>query len=281
MKLKLIFALLCLNLFAHAQAYKAGNILSGYVDISPDTLIGYVWVHGATSTENYFFDINSDGQNDFEIKSFSTNYNGGGTDYINILPLNSRSFSLYSRTDSVSYFITSTSWISCNVAKPLMTGDTINSLRANWRSTALSITNNSWYAGANLNVTDWIGSNDLFIGLKYQSPADTVFAWVKVNCPDKEHCYIKEYSSTHTFTGIKDQEWAMLALFPNPASRTIYISDEHRFENAEVEILNYSGQLVLKQALSNSIDVSQLSKGLYLLQINSKNKRYYSKFIKE
>ncbi len=89
--------------------------------------------------------------------------------------------------------------------------------------------------------------------------------------------------SVVTCAGIKENEARNVEVYPNPVTNILTVNDSHHdLENAELEIWNYSGQLVLQQSYSYTIDVSKLSAGLYTLQIIGKNKqRYYSKFIKE
>lgn len=72
-------------------------------------------------------------------------------------------------------------------------------------------------------------------------------------------------------------------MYPNPVSNTLYISTEQNgFENAEIEIINPLGQVVLKTAYSNKVYVSGVANGSYILQITTINKTILrAKFIKE
>jgi hypothetical protein len=63
-------------------------------------------------------------------------------------------------------------------------------------------------------------------------------------------------------------------IFPNPNSGKFYIQINTKFENIELTISDISGKIILKQKLnSNSyfFDISDKSKGIYLLQIKADN----------
>jgi hypothetical protein len=73
--------------------------------------------------------------------------------------------------------------------------------------------------------------------------------------------------------------------YPNPTSSQINLTFENKLENASIKIISILGQTVLeKQNLSGnnlSLDVSTLSKGIYILELNDGVSLTNSKFIKE
>lgn len=71
--------------------------------------------------------------------------------------------------------------------------------------------------------------------------------------------------------------------FPNPTSSVLHLkSEQNKFDNSEIEIINTLGQTVLKLTYKNEIDVSNLPKGCYFLRVkNSDAEKFHSKFIKE
>jgi uncharacterized delta-60 repeat protein len=70
-------------------------------------------------------------------------------------------------------------------------------------------------------------------------------------------------------------------LYPNPASETLYIKSEKIKGIDRLGISDISGKTIGAPLLiGNSIDISQLSKGIYFLNIFSKDKNYTLKFIK-
>jgi hypothetical protein len=77
------------------------------------------------------------------------------------------------------------------------------------------------------------------------------------------------------------------SLHPNPANGIVYLplkQNETLFteQNAEIEILNYVGAIVLTHAYSTSVDVSNLESGYYTLKVRLADGQNFSyKFIKE
>ncbi len=70
--------------------------------------------------------------------------------------------------------------------------------------------------------------------------------------------------------------------YPNPVLSFLNISSEqNNFQKSNIEITNYLGQTVLKTPFKNQLDVSSLSPGYYFIKINSDEKNYYSKFVKD
>ena len=73
----------------------------------------------------------------------------------------------------------------------------------------------------------------------------------------------------------------LFSLFPNPASNILHISSIEEVLNLNIEIINSMGQIILKQKYSEQIDISELSKGIYILKFNSASNYKFSKvFIK-
>ena len=73
-------------------------------------------------------------------------------------------------------------------------------------------------------------------------------------------------------------------MFPNPASEELTIQLPSGSENASVEFYDYIGRLALTQKVSqtnNSINVQDLSAGVYILKVLSDNKIGTQKFIKK
>ena len=71
--------------------------------------------------------------------------------------------------------------------------------------------------------------------------------------------------------GITKDEKIRLWIYPNPVSMVLNINSEIAFEEALVEIINGTGEVMIKEAYAQSIDVSKLSNGIYYLKIISKN----------
>ena len=277
---KILFIFFILPTLINAQIYKAGTQFSNYIDIIPDTLINYSCPY--SPLESYNIDVNADSQNDFEISAKCIDALGGGGKRINITPLNAHSYTRFGRYDSIydNYVLY---WRVTKVAKPLYSGDTINSATAKWDSLGLSLTNNSWGLGGSINIYDWVSTNDLYIGIKYQDVSSVIYGWLRVNLPGNNKCFLKDYSFSvcSLCVGIREYNLRNIKIYPNPSSTSLHIESDQFFENSEIEIINSLGQLILKLPYANSIDVAQLSTGFYSLKIVSQNKETYNyKFIK-
>jgi len=74
-----------------------------------------------------------------------------------------------------------------------------------------------------------------------------------------------------------------IKIFPNPASQYINIALQNdEIELQKVEILNLSGQLMLREGSVEQMNISSLRSGLYLIKITDENDRVgYYKFIKQ
>lgn len=86
--------------------------------------------------------------------------------------------------------------------------------------------------------------------------------------------------STNSFK----EEATSLNLYPNPANKTLNINGNFIQDNDKIsyEIFNYLGKSILKGDLTNTeINIEQLEKGAYILNVLSKNKRQTLKFVKQ
>tara|TARA_B110000503_G_scaffold10054_1_gene13522 strand:+ start:609 stop:1376 length:768 start_codon:yes stop_codon:yes gene_type:complete len=76
-----------------------------------------------------------------------------------------------------------------------------------------------------------------------------------------------------------------LSIFPVPASELVTISmGAFEFENASMEIYSMLGQLVQNQKIDNKstiVNISALSKGIYILNVSTENGFATAKIIKE
>lgn len=63
-----------------------------------------------------------------------------------------------------------------------------------------------------------------------------------------------------------------IVVYPNPTMNSISFQTEINLENEKVSIVNLSGQIVAKKQIStsNSVDLSELQTGVYLIQFENK-----------
>ncbi|WNB17940.1 T9SS type A sorting domain-containing protein [Marivirga arenosa] len=79
-------------------------------------------------------------------------------------------------------------------------------------------------------------------------------------------------------TPLKSDE---LNIFPNPVTDYISITSNLNIQLKEIEVLSLEGRLIKIFKGSESIDVSELEKGIYLLKIKAKSGEVIKRFIKE
>lgn len=95
-----------------------------------------------------------------------------------------------------------------------------------------------------------------------------------------------EYSRIFTVTqgtNIKNITDSDFFVYPNPATEKVHITSSIPLNNATMQIYSISGQLVLTTKINNNneIDISNLSKGIYTIKINSENINLVKKIIIE
>jgi 1,4-alpha-glucan branching enzyme len=90
----------------------------------------------------------------------------------------------------------------------------------------------------------------------------------------------KEFEEIDIVTGI-DKEWLggekrNIKVFPNPVKDVLYVDEE--VEVSTLKIMNLNGMVVYETAGTNSVDVTSLKGGIYILQVNNDR---FAKFIKQ
>lgn len=87
-----------------------------------------------------------------------------------------------------------------------------------------------------------------------------------------------------TSTSVEEQSQSNISIFPNPVSLTLNIKLQGDV-TGEIKVLNLLGTIILSKNINNNssatVDVSGLSGGVYVAQIQSGNKTITKKFIKQ
>jgi len=89
--------------------------------------------------------------------------------------------------------------------------------------------------------------------------------------------------SCPTTLGINDSVFdnSNFKVFPNPTSDFLNVQSPTNSNISNIKISNVLGKVVLEvSTVSNSINVQQLSKGIYIIEVSIENKNYQQKFIK-
>ncbi|MCF8253140.1 MAG: serine hydrolase [Bacteroidia bacterium] len=71
-----------------------------------------------------------------------------------------------------------------------------------------------------------------------------------------------------------------IALYPNPAQSVLSIGGLHSYSSYEIKLIGIKGEIVREGLNQNSIDISDLELGCYLICIEQGGKKLYKKFVK-
>ncbi|MDB2490883.1 BspA family leucine-rich repeat surface protein, partial [Flavobacteriaceae bacterium] len=120
-----------------------------------------------------------------------------------------------------------------------------------------SVTNMGWmfyYASSfNQNISNWCVTNIA------SEPADfsTDSPLSESNTPVWGTC---------PTASVDDQNQLDISIYPNPSSDTVYI--DGNYSQLKAVVYDIVGKQVIKESITNTIDISQLEKGVYILQLS-------------
>lgn len=86
--------------------------------------------------------------------------------------------------------------------------------------------------------------------------------------------------STHLISAIATVSAGELSVYPNPASEILFVELDENFANAEIEIFDLQGKLVLRQkAISgkNALKTANFRSGFYVLQVHDFTQQHFSR----
>ena len=78
--------------------------------------------------------------------------------------------------------------------------------------------------------------------------------------------------------GVDDQNQLDISIYPNPTLDMVYI--EGNYTQLKVVVYDILGKQVMKESISNSIDISHLDNGIYILQLSDGVKLTTQRIIK-
>ena len=164
-------------------------------------------------------------------------------------------------------------------------------------------------AGESYNAL-YTANNELFIGGRFSIPAQNIYSLCSFNGTQLNGYSLQQQSVVygifsfgtgvycvgllnnqngtchtgliHSITGIESDFSGVLniSVYPNPCSDVLYITTD---ETSTVNIINYSGALVISQTVNpgNGIQVSDLSSGLYIVDVISGDQTFRTRFFKK
>ena len=78
---------------------------------------------------------------------------------------------------------------------------------------------------------------------------------------------------------VDDQNQLDISIYPNPSSDIVYI--EGNYTQLKVVVYDILGKQLIKESITNHIDISQLDKGVYILQLSDGVKQTTQRIIKK
>ena len=140
-----------------------------------------------------------------------------------------------------------------------------------------------------INTKDTIYLDTIHFGIHLNKPLETQYIWLGDNQGDpllfiskiNNNVTVRYKDSLHILNNINNVfNNQGLALFPNPAKDILKISPAQNIE--KIEIMDVLGDVLLvKEQNLSEINISSLTKGIYMVRIYSKNGITTRKFIKE
>jgi surface protein len=95
---------------------------------------------------------------------------------------------------------------------------------------------------------------------------------------DTYEWFISDAGSDCSTAGVDDQNQLDILIYPNPTSDIVYI--DGNYTQLKVIIYNVLGKEILNKSITNSIDISHLDNGVYILQLSDGVKLSTRKIIK-
>ena len=134
---------------------------------------------------------------------------------------------------------------------------------------------------------DEVGIHEIALSIRNDHGANTLLMQIEYSASSKKYSselikYSKNYPGG-TFSAVEEISDYNLIIYPNPISDFLIIKNVQESYNI-IQIFNSLGQCIMYEQFdskSNTLDVSNLSKGVYLVKIFSKNSVKKATFIKE
>jgi surface protein len=142
----------------------------------------------------------------------------------------------------------------------------------------------------NQDIGDWeVGNVEYMDGMFYSASAfnQDISNWCVTNIASEPSDFStdsplsesnKPVWGTCPTAGIDDQSQLDISIYPNPTLDMVYI--EGNYTQLKVVVYDILGKQVMKESISNSIDISHLDNGIYILQLSDGVKLTTQRIIK-
>ena len=139
-------------------------------------------------------------------------------------------------------------------------------------------------------IEDWEVSSVTFMSNMFQEASSfnqDISGWCVTNIPSEPSDFStnsalsesnKPVWGTCQTAGVDDLTQLDISIYPNPTSDIVYI--DGNYTQLKVVIYNILGKEVINKSITNSIDISHLENGVYLMKLSDGFKLYTRKVIK-
>ncbi len=137
---------------------------------------------------------------------------------------------------------------------------------------------NGNYRVDNLNLV----GNDLTHSANYSNNFDE-YTLIVYRYDDSNDTLSEQYSVvvSDISNSISEISKSQISYYPNPVVEQLIFSNSDVVKNGYVNVFDYTGRIVIAKEFEKSINVSELEKGIYFIEVNDNNKLLYKdKFIK-
>lgn len=139
--------------------------------------------------------------------------------------------------------------------------------------------NGSVPASVNFTPTTSSPSSLTPIGFKVAGNGNTIVVWPISNVQITDS--LRSFLYINGTVGLKEFQKSILAIYPNPTSSNISILQAPNNVFKQIEIYDMFGRKIKDLSFAQTIDVSELSNGCYMLHIIADDKVYRTLFVKE
>ncbi len=125
------------------------------------------------------------------------------------------------------------------------------------------------------------GSTRMRVSMKFNSNASSCEIFNAGEVEDYTVFIVNAAKGDLVDTASEAKGDSSLMLYPNPVSNSELNIKLNGMEATEIRVYNALGQLVIKQAYSNILQVAMLEAGVYLLEVVSENESLTKRFVKQ
>ena len=137
-----------------------------------------------------------------------------------------------------------------------------------------------------LSVMSFNGTSWNYVGDRGISSSSASYSSIKLNSNGEVFVAFKDGSVGNKASvmrygvtaGVDDQNQLDISIYPNPTSDIVYI--EGNYSQLKAVVYDILGKQVMNKPITNSIDISQLEKGVYILQLSDGVKLTTQRIIK-